>query len=195
MAGRQLIMKSTPADTEKLPRKITRKKTKKTETSNEDQAFIDAQAAVAQYENRRLTLYEAREEFEAAYPDACDALRELARIEDRLVEEKADAKEKVGTARQTVGEFDCRPKESKPGYVSGKVLSTLSTLSPDRLKSAFDKLFIKGALTNLTLNKDKTIAVLSKDPSLSRAFENAYSKGGDPLTAAVTTPSEALWLR
>jgi len=150
-----------------------------------EQAKQAAIEAIEKYKAARQILNEMREEFSQTYPEAKKLLEEIHRQEDEVVSLIENAKLKVRAAEETIEDFVCQIKHSKPTYDSNKVLEIAETLEDPG--EVFAGLLGAGGIKSITFNNNDAMAFFAKNPEFGKVFEPAF-KDREKLTPSVSVP-------
>lgn len=142
-----------------------------------------AQHAVDAYEEERQLLEEMQSDFEEKFPKAVEFLQNIKHQEDVVNSAIASAKSLVSQAGETVGDFVCKRKYSKPRY-SDEDFTKMVGQAEDG--ETVVELINGGHVKKIAL-ADSATAWFASHPQAAEAYQDAW-KDKQELTAAVTVP-------
>lgn len=160
----------------------------KVEAPKKPKKLEKAEEAVSKYEEMRKQFVLMEEEFQKTFPQAWAKLQDIKHLEDDIRTQIDGCKILVREAGQSVGPFTFTAKFTSEGYVGSKIVELISKLPPDVAGDLFKELSDRGFIKDLVIDKAAAKVIRASDQDLREKLENAWDKGGDPLTPAISTP-------
>lgn len=151
----------------------------------------EAKEAVKTFDEQRAKWGDMREEFRDEFPDA---QLMLDKIEDQHVAAEialGKAKAAVKKAKQSVGEFKFIQPKSSPGYVNEELLRTVieyDGAADEEHNTLLAELYERGVIKGFIVDKDAAKVIHDSGNEVAEAIEEAWSEGGEDLTAQVRSP-------
>ena len=160
-------------------------KTKKATGAKRQETSVTelAAEAVQAFENEREQLEQLHQEFEANFPDASQFLQTIKQQEDVVNNAISSAKSLVSQAGETVGDFVCKRKYSKPRYNDDRFTQLVGQSEDGGIVV---ELIQGGHVKKVTL-ADSATAWFASHPQSAEAYQSAWDEKKE-LTAAVTVP-------
>jgi hypothetical protein len=168
-----------------MPRPTIKKGTQKKTNGRSQQAPVIelAEKAVQDYEGERQLLDQMRIDFVEKYPEAAQFLQDIKQQEDMVSDAISSAKILVSQAGQTVGDFLCKKKFSKPRYGDEDFTKLVGQEEDGEIVVEL----IKGGHVKKIALADSATAWFASHPKAAETYQPAWQDKKE-LTAAVTTP-------
>jgi uncharacterized membrane-anchored protein YhcB (DUF1043 family) len=142
-----------------------------------------AEQAVQTFEQERELLEQMQAEFEEKFSDAAEFLQTIKQQEDTVMNAIADAKSLVSQAGETVGDFICKRKHSKPRYNDDRFTKLVGQEADGETVVEL----VQGGHVKKIALADSATAWFASHPQAAEAYQEAWDEKKE-LTAAVTVP-------
>jgi hypothetical protein len=144
-----------------------------------------AKAAVAAFEHQLNVLHKMRQDWEAQFPEANQALENVKKQEDIVNQSINTAKPLVAEAKMSIGKFIAQRKWKKAHYDEEEILQIL--LGLEEAPQVFEEMLRAGILKKLVLDRETSIAWSAQNPAYGQLIEGAFKQDQEQETA-VTVP-------
>ena len=151
-------------------------------------AKAKAEKAVKEFETLKEEFYGAKNAFETEYPEAAEELERINAFKSDIEEHIGKTKLLVREAECTIGEFKFTKKSTSPGYDPEKSLQVLLDMDPEDMAITLKALLDGGVVNALPFDKDAAKVFFPHNSDIADWFEDAYDKGGKPLTPSIRVP-------
>ena len=142
-----------------------------------------AEKAVQDFQEERALLDQMKVDFEEKFPDAYEFLQNIKKQEDVVNDSIASAKSLVAQVGETVGDFLCKRKFSKPRYSDEGFTKLVAELGD---ADTVLELAQGGHIKKIAL-ADTATAWFASHPNAAQAYQPAWEEKQE-LTPAVTVP-------